>query len=113
MAAYEQADALYRETVLTAFRDVADSLRALTADAESLNAQSEAEGAAAASLHLIDQQYALGAQSYLALLNAQRTEQQARLLLVQAQAARYADTAALFAALGGGWWNRSAPLVHD
>lgn len=108
VAAYDQAEALYRETVLTAFRNVADSLRALTADAESLGAQSEAEHAAAASLSLADKQYAMGAQSYLTLLNAQRTEQQARLLLIQAQAARYADTAALFAALGGGWWNRGA-----
>jgi NodT family efflux transporter outer membrane factor (OMF) lipoprotein len=104
LAAYEAAAAQYRETVLSAFRNVADSLRALTADAESLSAQSAAERAAAASLRLADRQYAVGAQSYLTLLNAQRAEQQARIQLIQAQAARYADTAALFAALGGGWW---------
>ena len=44
----------------------------------------------------------------MTLLNAERSfTEQARLALVQAQAARYADTAALFAALGGAWWNRS------
>jgi NodT family efflux transporter outer membrane factor (OMF) lipoprotein len=105
IAAYDQADAQYRETVLAAFRDVADTLRALNADAEMLGAQSEAERAAAASLDLIDKQYAMGALNYLALLNAQRAESQARALLIQAQAARLADTAALFHALGGGWWN--------
>ncbi|MEB0164462.1 TolC family protein, partial [Glaciimonas sp. CA11.2] len=51
--------------------------------------------------------FKLGAISYLTLLDAQRTYQQARVGLVQAQAARYADSAALFQALGGGWWNRA------
>jgi outer membrane protein TolC len=109
VAAYDQATAQYRETVLAAFRDVADTLRALEADAEQLAAQGEAASAAAASLELIDRQYALGAVNYLALLNAQRTESQARALLIQARATRLADTAALFQALGGGWWNRDAP----
>jgi NodT family efflux transporter outer membrane factor (OMF) lipoprotein len=106
VAAYDQAEAAYQETVLEAFRNVADTLRALTADAEAFGAQSDAEHAAAASLDLTDRQYAIGAQSYLALLNAQRAQLQTRLLLIQAHAARYADTAALYAALGGGWWNR-------
>jgi NodT family efflux transporter outer membrane factor (OMF) lipoprotein len=109
VAAFDQASAQYRETVLAAFRDVADTLRALSADAERLAAQGEAATAAAASLELIDRQYALGAVDYLALLNAQRTESQARALLIHARATRLADTAALFQALGGGWWNRDAP----
>ena len=109
VAAYDQAAAQYRDTVLTAFRNVADSLRALTADAETLHVQNEAEQTAAASLAQTDRQYALGAVSFLTLLNAQRSEHQARILLIQAQAARLADTAALIQALGGGWWNRDAP----
>jgi NodT family efflux transporter outer membrane factor (OMF) lipoprotein len=109
VAAYDQAAAQYRDTVLTAFRNVADSLRALTADAETLNVQNEAEQTAAASLAQTDRQYVLGAVSFLTLLNAQRSEHQARILLIQAQAARLADTAALIQALGGGWWNRDAP----
>lgn len=108
VAAYEQAEAQYRATVLSAFQNVADSLRALDADAATLKAQAEAESLARESLDLITRQYQLGAVSYLALLDAQRTYQQARVALVQAQAARYADTAALFQALGGGWWNRPA-----
>ncbi len=52
-------------------------------------------------------QFRLGAVSYLALLDAQRAYSATRLSLVQARAARYADTAALFTALGGGWWNRT------
>ena len=113
VAAYDEAAAQYRETVLTAFRNVADSLRALSDDADTLNAQSEAAQTAAASLALTDRQYALGAVSFLTLLNAQRVENQARTLLIQAQAARYADTAALFQALGGGWWNRDVLARAD
>ncbi|MGE3624601.1 MAG: efflux transporter outer membrane subunit [Bdellovibrionales bacterium] len=106
-AAFDQAAAVYRKTVLTAFQDVADSLRALQSDAEALKASAEAERAARESLNLSRQQYKEGAISYLSLLDAQRTAQQAKIALVQAQAQRYADTAALFTALGGGWWNRA------
>jgi outer membrane protein TolC len=72
-----------------------------------LKAQAEAETLAAESLTLAEQQYKLGGISYLVLLDAQRSYQQTHISLVQAQAARYADTAALFQALGGGWWNRA------
>ncbi len=105
IAAYDQAAAQYRETVLEAFRDVADTLRALELDAVTLAAQAEAEKAARVALEITEKQFRLGAVSYLSLLNAQRLDQQARVALVQAQAARFADTAALFQALGGGWWN--------
>jgi NodT family efflux transporter outer membrane factor (OMF) lipoprotein len=106
-AAYDQAAAQYRSTVLAAFQEVADSLRALDSDAAALQAQAEAEALASESLGLATQQYRLGAISYLVLLDAQRTYQQSHINLVQAQAARYADTAALFQALGGGWWQRA------
>ncbi len=106
-AAYDQAGAQYRSTVLTAFQNVADALRALQLDAATLKAQRAALRAASDTLDLARGQYRLGAITYLILLNAQRSYQQARLAVVQAQAARYADTAALFQALGGGWWNRA------
>jgi len=105
-AAYQQALAQYRSTVLQGFQNVADSLRALEFDAATLQAQVQAQDQAHASLALVRQQYEAGATSSLALLDAQRTEQQARISVVAARAARYADTAALFQALGGGWWNR-------
>jgi NodT family efflux transporter outer membrane factor (OMF) lipoprotein len=111
IAAYDQAEAQYRQTVLQAFQNVADVLRALEKDAETLKAQSDAEGTARESLELARSQYELGAVSYLVLLNAQRQHQQARITLAQAQAARFADTAALFQALGGGWWNRESEGV--
>jgi NodT family efflux transporter outer membrane factor (OMF) lipoprotein len=107
VAAFEKAAAQYRSTVLTAFQDVANALRALQSDAETLRAQTAAEQTAAASLRLSQQQYELGAVNYLILLNAQQTYQNAVLNRVRAQAARYTDTAALFQALGGGWWNRA------
>jgi NodT family efflux transporter outer membrane factor (OMF) lipoprotein len=105
-AAFDMADAQYRNTVLTAFQNVADALRALQLDAATLNAQQRAVHAASDTFDLTRGQYRLGAVTYVILLNAERTYQQALLALVQAQAARYADTAALYAALGGGWWNR-------
>jgi NodT family efflux transporter outer membrane factor (OMF) lipoprotein len=106
-AALDLAWAQYRSAVLAAFRNVADTLRALDADAVALSAQLAAERSAVESLQLARQQYALGAITYLTLLNAERTYEQAHIALTQAQAARYADTAALFQALGGGWWNRA------
>ena len=108
IAAYDAASAQYRETVLQAFQNVADSLRALETDARALSAQAEAESAARQTLDLTQRQFQLGGVSYVALLIAQRQYQEARLALAIAQAARFADTAALFQALGGGWWNREA-----
>jgi NodT family efflux transporter outer membrane factor (OMF) lipoprotein len=105
-AAFEEAAAAYRSTVLTAFQNVADSLRALQSDAEALKAAVGAEHAAATSLDIARTQLQLGEVAYLALLNAENTYQQAVISLVQARANRYADTAALFQSLGGGWWNR-------
>jgi NodT family efflux transporter outer membrane factor (OMF) lipoprotein len=106
-AGYDMAEAQYRGTVLAAFQNVADALRALQLDAATLKAQRAALRAASDTFELARGQYRLGAINYITLLNAQRSYQQARLAVVQAQAARYADTAALFQALGGGWWNRA------
>ena len=109
-AAYDQAAAQYRGAVLTAFQNVADTLRALAIDADALQAAVRAERAAADSLGIARRRVELGQASYLSLLNAQQTYQQARITLVQAEASRFADTAALFQALGGGWWNRTAAV---
>ena len=105
-AAFDEAAAMYRSTVITAFQNVADALHALEADAETLKATYAAERAAFKSLEIARRQLQLGAITYLGLLTAENTYDTALLALVQAQAARYADTAALFQALGGGWWNR-------
>ncbi len=102
-AHYDEAKAIYRKTVLSAFQDVADTLRALELDAKALQAQNEAEHAASESLKLARNQFESGAISYTALLDAENAEQKSRIALVQAQAQRFADTAALFQALGGGW----------
>jgi NodT family efflux transporter outer membrane factor (OMF) lipoprotein len=104
-AALDQAGAQYRGVVLAAFQNVADTLTALQLDAEAVNADSRAEQAAADSLAAVRHNVELGSISYLALLNAEQTYQQAVLNLAQARANRYADTAALLQALGGGWWN--------
>ncbi|HEY7580748.1 MAG TPA: efflux transporter outer membrane subunit [Acetobacteraceae bacterium] len=115
VAGFEQTAAQYRSTVIKACQSVADALRALQSDADAMVAAAAAERSAFASLDLARRQYQLGAIDYLTLLNAQRTWQQARINLVQAEANRYADTAALFQSLGGGWWHRSdvAPQVAE
>jgi len=115
-AAYEKTAAQYRSTVLAAFQNVADVLRALETDAQALKAQVTADKAAEDSLKLAREQFNAGAISYLSLLTAEQTRDQARIALVKAQAQRFADTAALFQALGGGWWNRessSAKATED
>jgi len=106
VAAFEEAAAMYRSTVIAAFQNVADTLHALQSDADTLRAAFAAERAAFESLEITRMQLQFGAVNYLSLLTAQNTYQMALIALVQAQAARYADTAALFQALGGGWWNR-------
>jgi NodT family efflux transporter outer membrane factor (OMF) lipoprotein len=106
-AAYTQAEEQYRSTVLTAFQNVADTLHAIQRDADSLKAASAATEAAEVTLNLTKQQLQGGYTTDLALLTAEQAYQQAVLNLVQAQTNRYTDTAALFQALGGGWWNRA------
>jgi NodT family efflux transporter outer membrane factor (OMF) lipoprotein len=105
-AAYTQASEQYRSTVLTAFQNVADTLNALQQDADALKAAAAAKDAAAVTLDLSKKQYQSGYANYLALLSAEQAYQQAVMNLVQAQANRYSDSAALLQALGGGWWNR-------
>jgi NodT family efflux transporter outer membrane factor (OMF) lipoprotein len=106
-AAYVEAAEQYRSTVLAAFQNVADTLVALEQDAEGLKTAAAAADAAKITLDLSQRQWQSGYAGYLALLSAEQAYQQARISLVQAQANRFADTAALFQALGGGWWKRA------
>jgi NodT family efflux transporter outer membrane factor (OMF) lipoprotein len=105
-AALDQAADQYRSTVLKAFQNVADALRALESDAGALAADEAAERAASASLEVARRQFHAETADYLTVLAAERTWQQARINRVRAEANRYSDTAALFQALGGGWWHR-------
>jgi NodT family efflux transporter outer membrane factor (OMF) lipoprotein len=114
-AAYTQAAEQYRSTVLTAFQNVADTLTALEQDAEAVKSAAAAANAAKVTLDLAQRQWQDGYSSYVALLSAEQADQQSRINLLQAQANRFADTAALFQALGGGWWHRAdlATGNHD
>jgi outer membrane protein TolC len=107
---YQAAAWTYQGTVISAVQNVADSLRALQNDADALRAAADFERASRASLNLAQQQMQTGNANVLLLLTAQQGYQQAAVAVVQARAARLADTAALFQALGGGWWNRVEPL---
>ncbi len=110
VAAYDQAGAQYQQTVLTAFQNVADTLKALANDARTYQAQKAAEVAAYQNLVITQTQFVDGGVSYINLLTAQQSYQQTRIASIQAQASRFVDTATLFQALGGGWWNRPASI---
>jgi NodT family efflux transporter outer membrane factor (OMF) lipoprotein len=107
IAAYDAAAAQYTGAVLSGLQNVADSLAALKSDAEALRAAGRSDDTAKKALQLTLYQDRYGEVSRLAVLAAQQTYEQAELALVQAEANRYSDSAALFQALGGGWWNRS------
>ncbi|MBU6461255.1 MAG: TolC family protein [Bradyrhizobium sp.] len=102
-AGLDQAEAQYRATVIAAFQNVADSLRALQADARAMQAAVHAEETAKASLDIVEKQLNAGQVNQTAVLNAQQTYLTAVVTRVQTQATRLSDTAALFMALGGGW----------
>jgi len=105
-AAYDQAAAQYRAVVIGSFQNVADTLRALQADARAVQAAATFERASKTSFDLVQQQFNTGYANILLLLNAQHSYLQAKLALIQARANRLSDTVALFQALGGGWWNK-------
>jgi outer membrane protein TolC len=107
VAAAQEAAANYRATVITAFQNVSNALYALQGDADALAAQVNAARAAADSLAMVQAQYKSGAASYVQVLSSEQSYQTAAVALVKARAQRFADTAALFQALGGGWWNRA------
>ncbi len=107
LAALRASGAQYQSTVIAAFQNVADALSALQYDALTLNAADTAAAAAAQSLALTQAQYRLGGQPLSAVLLAQINYQNAAITQVKASAARLADTAALYQALGGGWWHRN------
>jgi NodT family efflux transporter outer membrane factor (OMF) lipoprotein len=113
VALYEQAAWNYQSTVIGAFQNVADSLRAIQNDADALKAARDFEKAAKISLDLAQEQMQTGYANILLLLNAQVTYENAVIQMVQAQASRVSDTAALYQALGGGWWNRVAPPAPE
>lgn len=104
--AYQQALANYRQTVLSAFQQVADVLTAIEHDAQAVKAQAESLGAAEQTLKLIEVNYRAGLVSYLDVLAANTQFYQSKIAYLQALGLRYQDTTALFVALGGGWWNK-------
>jgi NodT family efflux transporter outer membrane factor (OMF) lipoprotein len=111
-AQLQQADARYRETVINAFQNVTDALRALQSDAKAVTTARKAEDAAKRNLDIVRMQMKYGQVSQIAVLYAQRAYLLASLSLVQAEATRLSDTAGLFMALGGGWWNREPEVAR-
>ena len=108
VATYEEASAAYREAVLLGFQNVADSLRALEADAARLDERTEAATRAQQYRDITAERLRAGAVSQAALLEATRHYQRALIEQTKSSAERYADSAALLQALGGGWWSETA-----
>ena len=108
VAAYDEAAAAYRETVLRGLQEAADVLGALEADARILAARTAAANHARTAVEIAARQEAQGGLSRAVLLEDEVRHLQAEGERIAAQAARHADTAALFHALGGGWWNRDS-----
>jgi len=107
--AYQESQAIYRQTVLSAFTQVADALKALEHDAEALQAFVDSQKAANEALNLLQANYRAGLVGYLDVLVANVQFQVATIAYLQAVAQRHQDTVALFVALGGGWWNKPLP----
>lgn len=108
-----QAGAQYRSTVITALQNVADTLHAIQSDADALKAAAASEQASKSVLDLTSKQFELGYASYQSLLTAEQGYQMAFLGLVLSQSNRLGDTAALYQALGGGWWNRNKTTASN
>ncbi|MBB2999010.1 NodT family efflux transporter outer membrane factor (OMF) lipoprotein [Paraburkholderia tropica] len=100
-AAYDAAFADYRQTVLLALQQVADTLHALQDDALELQARDTAAREAQASADIARARYAAGGVSEFDLVDAQRQALQTALDRTRAQTTRLADTAALYQSLGG------------
>jgi NodT family efflux transporter outer membrane factor (OMF) lipoprotein len=113
LALFKAAAADYRQTVLQAFGQVADVLRALTHDADLLAAQQHALDLASEAVRLQRINYANGGIGILALLDAQRQYQRARLGYVRAEAQRYQGTIQLLVAMGGGWWDTDLAMADN
>ena len=90
---------------MTALQNVADTLHAIYADAEALQAATQQAASARIALELTQRQYGHGYLDRIALIGAEQSDRQAQLAVVQAAGARLSDSTALFQALGGGWWN--------
>ena len=107
-AAYDQAEATYRVTVINAFQNVADALQAVQADAEAERATRHSLDIAEHTLQVSRRQLDLGDVSAVAVIQVEQAHQQALVAAVQARAQRLSDAAAMLQALGGGWWNRAS-----
>lgn len=114
VAAFDQAGAAYHDVVLSGLQNVADILVALDADASTLRERTAAATLADTAYAITSHQYRAGGVSLLELLEAQRRRVSASTEVTRSIAARLTDSAALFQALGGGWWtvppaNATAP----
>jgi multidrug efflux system outer membrane protein len=106
----KSAIAQYEKAIQTAFREVADALAVRGMVDKQISAQESLVHAAAETYRLSDARYIKGIDSYLSVLDAQRSLYGAQLQLVALRLARLANQVRLYAVLGGGW--QSEPKAH-
>jgi outer membrane protein, multidrug efflux system len=111
-AAYDEAVAQYRQTVLDAFGEVEDNLAALRLLAQAAETQQAAVVAATDSTHHASNLYSGGLQTYYDVILAQNIELTARLSDVDIRTRRMTASVLLIKALGGGWqWEDKPPDI--
>ena len=103
--AYQQSFASYKQTVLAAFSQIADIVRALEHDAELVQTDAQALKDAKLAMDLLKANYQAGTANYLQVMVTDIQYHQAKIGYLQAEAQQLQDTTALFVALGGGWSN--------
>jgi len=100
---YTQMLESYHQTILNAFREVADLLVSIRERTEQRARQREQVAASQTALEMAQIRYREGLVNYLDVLEAERTVLNAETQLVQTERARLTDMVGLFKALGGGW----------
>ncbi len=103
--------ATYEQTIQTAFREVSDALVARGTLSEQLQAENDLEVASRESYRLADMRFRGGVDTYLAVLDAQRTLYSAQQTRVTVQLSRLQNLVTLYKALGGGWNETSGAAV--
>jgi len=110
-AAVEASAADYRNTVLTAFADVSNTLQSLQNDAESVSDQGEALATSTDAYAVVGAQVIHGSSGYLDQLTSNSQLQQSRIADVEARGQQLQDVVTLYRSLGGGWWT-AAPFAQ-
>lgn len=108
---FSQAFLTYQETVLTAFKEVENTLVAYRKEQQRHKSLTQAVEASQLAVEMADERYHRGLTTFLDVLQTQQTLYQTQRDLVDSDAQLSTDLVALYKALGGGW--QTEALVSD